>query len=111
MDVSIVDTNGDQITSFTSVPVAPGTATLTTVATSTISATILAANAARKKFHIHNDATKSLFVAFAATATASAFTVLIPGNGSYESEVGDYTGVVSGILASGTGNARVTELT
>ena len=110
MDVNIVDSNGDPITSFTSVQTPPATAALTSVATSTTSVQLLASNAARRKFLIHNDASKTLYVAFAATATSTAFSVLIPGNGSYESDVNDYTGEISGILQTGSGNARITEL-
>jgi len=109
MDVAVVDANGDQLTGFDASR--PTNATLSSVATSITSAELLAADPARRKFFIHNAASKSLFVAFAATATPTAFTLLIPGEGSYESDMNDYTGVISGILVSGSGNARITKIT
>ena len=109
MDVSVVDANGDHVTGFDGTR--PSAAAHTTVATSTVSATLLAANAARRQVFIYNDSNKTLYVAFAATATATAFAVLIPGNGQWESVLNGYTGVISGLLESGTGNARVTEVT
>ena len=109
LDVAIVDGNGDQLTGFNASR--PANATLTTVATSTTSATLAASNANRAQLAIFNDANKPLRVAFAATATATAFTVLIPGNGQWSGDLNSYTGDVSGLLESGTGNARVTEVT
>lgn len=108
-DVAVVDANGLQLSGFDQTR--PANAALTSVATSTTSAELLAANAARRQVTIYNDSNSTLYVAFAATATASAFTVLIPKAGAWESALNGYTGVISGILASSTGNARVTEVT
>lgn len=107
--VAMVDTNGDQITTLAGTP--PANAALTSVAASVTSVTLLAANANRRKFIIINDGTKNLFVAFAATATSAAYSVLLPGGQAYESEMNDYTGVISGIWATANGNARITEIT
>lgn len=109
MDVSVVDTNGDQLAGFDASR--PASATLTNVAISTTTAVLLPANAARRKFHIHNAASKDLYVAFDATATTSAFTFVVPSNSHYESDINDYTGVISGILIAGSGSARITEIT
>jgi hypothetical protein len=109
LDVAIIDGAGAHVTGFDASR--PATSSITSVATSTTSATLLAANTARRQFYIYNDSGSNLFVAFAATATATAFTVLIPKNGFFASEMNGYTGVISGILSSGTGNARLTEVT
>jgi len=111
MDVQIVDANGDPIVTFTSAVAPPSSATLTSVPSSITSVSLLAANPNRRKFIIVNAGTKTLYVAFAATATTSAYTFIIPANGSYESEVNDYTGDISGIWNALNGAAKITEIT
>lgn len=110
MDVSIVDNNGDQITSLTATP-APSTSTLTSVASANVDTLLLAANASRRKFHIYNDSSKTLKVALDSTASATSFTFVIGPNAYYESEIGDYTGAIHGIWNAANGFARITELT
>lgn len=109
MDVSVVDAAGDQLTGFDSSR--PANAALTSVAASAVSVSLLAANAARRQFIIVNDGSKVLWVAFAATASAAAFTLELGGGGTYESPLNGYTGVISGIWQSANGNARITEIT
>jgi len=86
-------------------------ATVTQVAVSTTSAQLQASNAARKGLAIFNDAATVLFVKFGTTASGTSLTVKIPAAAVYEipGAAGMYTGRVDGILASGTGNAYVTE--
>ena len=87
------------------------TATLTTVSGNTTTAVLLAANTARLGVAVYNDSTAILYLAFAATASTSAYTVQIAGGGYYETQPGViYTGVISGIWATATGAARITEL-
>ena len=85
------------------------TATLSNVAASLVSTTILAANTNRKGATVYNDTAGTLRLAFAATASATSFTVAIAAAGYYELPV-RYTGVISGIFATATGAARVTEM-
>lgn len=92
-------------------PTPPSTATLTNVASSATSVSILASQVGRKKFFITNLSTSSLYLAFAATASPTAFTILLPAGGSYESALYDYTGAISGIWSSANGFAYVTEVT
>ena len=108
-DVAVIDGNGDQLIGFD--PSRPATATLTSVASSVVSVVLLASNPARRKFIIYNDSTKKLFIAFAATASASAYTIQLPLNGAFEAQMNDYTGVVSGIWSAANDNARITEIT
>jgi hypothetical protein len=85
----------------------------TQVAMSTTSATIKASNANRKGFMIFNDCTVPVFVKLGATASATSFNVKIPAAAVYEQPVPGgwvYTGVIDGILGSGSGNVYVTEV-
>lgn len=84
--------------------------TLSSVALSSTSAVLLAASA-RKFGVIHNDTSTTLYLAFADTATTSTggFTVAVDA-GSYYEIPSVYQGPISGILASGSGNASVTSV-
>lgn len=88
----------------------PNSATLSSVASSAASVSLLASNANRKKFILLNDSTKNARVAFAATATTSSFTIKLPPGALYESELSDYTGVISAIWEAANGFMRVTEI-
>jgi hypothetical protein len=83
---------------------------LTTVASAITSTTILAANSNRKDAKIYNNSTARLYLAFAATATVAAFTILLEAGGTYEMSI-LYTGLISGIWSAANGSALVTELT
>lgn len=80
----------------------------TTVAASTTSGTILAANTARKGASIWSTSTGVLSLEMGATATAAAFTVQLNQGDSYEVPFG-YTGVISGIFSNTNGAALVRE--
>ncbi len=91
------------------------TATITSIASSTNSVTLLASNANRKGATIVNDSSAILYVKLGTTASTSSYTVALPASGSssfnyYEVPFG-YTGIIDGIWASANGSARVTELT
>lgn len=109
LDVAINDAAGNQLSGFDSTR--PATATLTNVVTSTVSASLLAANAARRQVFVYNDSNSTLYVKFGATASPTSFTVLIPKAGAWESVLNGYTGAIDTVLASGAGTARVTEVT
>lgn len=95
------------------------TGTLTNVASSATSVTILAASAAdattgrptRKGVTITNDSTQVLYLKLAASAaSATSYTVQLAAGAYYEVPFA-YSGEIRGIWASANGNARVTELT
>lgn len=114
VDVVILDANGTPITSFgggTSTP--PSGATLSTVAASNASVTLLAANPARKSFVIYNQTNKTLLVAYANAASANAYTFPVGRDSAYESRLNDYTGIITGKWdsAGASGQARITEIT
>ncbi len=87
----------------------PGTGTLANVSASVTSVTLIALNAARRGATIWNDSTDILYVKFGSAATATSCTVKLVGDAFYEVPFG-YTGIITGIWASATGAARVTEL-
>ena len=109
LDVALTDTNGNHVTPFSS-PGLPNS-TLLAVTSSATSVLILAANVTRRKFIIYNDSTRTLKIAYDATASATVFNHLIPAQSFYESAIGDYTGIINGIWTTANGFARVTELT
>jgi hypothetical protein len=90
---------------------ASSSASLASVADTTTSATLLAANTARRGFAIFNDSASALFLKFGATASATSFTVRIEAGGYYEMYgAGVYTGILDGLWAiDAAGDARVTE--
>jgi flagellar basal body rod protein FlgF len=86
------------------------TATLSNVAASATSVTLLASNANRKAATIWNDSTAILYVKFGTTASTTSCTVKLIADAYYEVP-GGYTGLVDGIWASATGTARISEIT
>ena len=91
-------------------PAPPANAACTAVAAAVASTVLLAANAARKGATVYNDSAAELLVRLGTPAAAATFTVdMLPG-AYYEVPFG-YTGQVTGIWASATGFARVTEVT
>jgi hypothetical protein len=86
------------------------TSAIARVATSTTSAQILAANAARILAVIVNESNRTMFIKFGTTASATDYTYQVGVNASLEVE--RYTGRVDAILdIGGVGNAQVTEVT
>lgn len=86
------------------------TAVITSVANSLTTGVLLASNTARRGFIIFNDSLAIVFVAFAATASTTAFSVKLQPGSEYEPGI-DYTGVISGISSAAVGSCRVTEFT
>lgn len=87
------------------------TGTITSVADTDASTTLLAANAARLGATIFNDSTADLYVKLGATASATSFTVKMAAASYFEVPYG-YTGIIDGIWsADASGSARITELT
>lgn len=91
-------------------PAKAASATLANVASSATNVTLQASNANRIGLTIFNDSTAILYVKFGATASSSSFTVKMNAGAYYEMPQPIYTGIVDGIWASATGNARMTEL-
>jgi hypothetical protein len=89
--------------------ISPQTATVSRVATSTVTAVLFAAAGATVKGRaIFNDSAAVLYVKFGATASSTDYTVQVAAGGYYELPVAVYGGVVHGILSTGTGSAQCT---
>lgn len=86
------------------------TAVITSVTNSLTSQVALASNSARRGFIIFNDSLAVVFVAFAATASTTAFSVKLQQGAEYEPGI-DYTGVISVIASAAIGACRITEFT
>ena len=85
------------------------TSSLSNVASSATSVTLLSSNILRLGATIYNDSTAILYVKFGTTASTTSFTIKMQPDGYYEIPFG-YTGRIDGIWASATGSARVMEL-
>lgn len=86
------------------------TATLASPAASGSTAVLLTASQSRRGAVIFNEGSTILYLAFAATASLTAYTVQVAVNGAFVLDpAANYAGVISGIWAgSPTGNARTT---
>ncbi len=96
-----------------SVKMAPSSATaITSVALGTASFAVLAANVNRLGATVYNESGNVVYLALAATATTTAYTVQIPANGYYELPNASltYVGAISAIATVASGNLRITEL-
>jgi hypothetical protein len=83
-------------------------ATQTSVATSTTSAELAAAGGYDSGLTVYNDSAVDMYLLCGAGAASStAFTVKLAANAYWEAPFG-YSGRVAAVLASSTGNARVT---
>lgn len=93
-------------------------ATLSNVSASASSVTVLAANPLRCGASIHNDSVAVLYLKMGSTASATSYTVKMEPGDHYELPIviggtqrAVYSGIITGIWASATGAARVTEYT
>ena len=83
-------------------------ATLASVTAATTSTTILAASSSTHNAVVYNDSTAVLYLAFAATASTTAYTVQVPAGGYFEMPKPAYQGIITGIWSAANGAARVT---
>ena len=86
-----------------------GTGTVTSVTVDTTVDTLAAANTARRSLLIYNAGAVVLYVKFGATATTSDYSFQLAAGAFYESPATVYTGIVTGITASSSVSALVTE--
>lgn len=87
------------------------TATISRVAASATSVTLLAANENRRRVILYNESTADLYVKFGATASATSYTTKLGPGDTYESPTDwVYTGVIDGIWSAATGTAQITEM-
>lgn len=88
------------------------TATLSQVAISATSVSLVAANVNRKGLILTNGGSQIAYVSFAATATTTAYTIALAVGAQFVMDNSPYIGALSAIWAdTGTGSMQVTELT
>jgi hypothetical protein len=88
----------------------PDTGTVSTASVTNSNTTVLAANNQRLGATIYNEGTVNALIKLGSTASATSYTVRLIPDAYYEVPFG-YTGIITGITASGTATCRVTELT
>lgn len=88
---------------------ASASATLTQVAASVTTVTGVASNASRKGLTMVNDGIANCYIAYAASATTTAFTYKLTPGTTFEMP-NIYTGAVSAIWDAANGSLRVTDL-
>ena len=100
------------VTGLTVRPPGAATGTLSNVAASVTSVTVLAANTARLGAVIVNDSASIGYLKFGSAASSTSFTYLLDPNSTLELPGNViYTGIITGIWVTAVGTARVTELT
>lgn len=110
-DVSALALEATLLDVLAALQVKSGTATLSNVADTATSTTLLASNADRLGASVYNDSTVALYLKLGTTASATSFTIKLQPDDYYEVPAG-YTGRIDGIWASdASGSARITELT
>ncbi len=87
-------------------------AALSNVASQDTNINLLASAATRRGVIIHNDDTGILFIKYGSTASTTSYTYKIPVDGTWEMPGPIFTGAIDAIwVTSGSGSARITELT
>jgi hypothetical protein len=87
----------------------PQTASVTRVASSATTVTLLAANAARKVYYLFNDSNRSAYVKFGAGASATDFTLKMAPGAFWENQEHAFRGVITAVWDQANGAMQVTE--
>ena len=87
------------------------TASVTSVAGSITAVTLLNSNTNRDQAIIVNDSSSILYVKYGTAATSALYTYKLVANATLELPQPIYTGIITGIWATATGAARITEVT
>ena len=105
------DSQGNTLTPVQTYPSQGSSAPLTSVSGSITSVSLLAANVNRKTFFVYNESAATLYLAWGATASLTAYTSQVPPNNLYEMpSTSTWQGAVSGLWSSAVGAARITEV-
>lgn len=84
------------------------TSSVNAVSTSGTSATLASASGGRLRIVIVNDSSATLYVKYGTTASSSDWTIKLAPDSTLDEDA--YTGRIDAVLSTGTGTARVTEL-
>lgn len=111
-ETPIVAGGGTETNAMRTTPAVLATATLTNLASAATTASALASNVNRRGVLMFNDDANAVLIKYGATASATSYTVKIPGDSYWEMPFPIYTGAIDAIwLADGSGSLRITELT
>ena len=88
----------------------PASATHAAVTVMPTSSLILAENLDRRRIVLHNDSGSVVFIMFGPVCSTTAFSFRMTANETHLGIMGDYTGPISAIRASGTSTLQVTEI-
>ena len=105
---SVTATVGGTVTTSES---RPSTTSVTQVAASATVVTLKASNVSRNQLIIYSDSTADLYIKLGSGASLTDYSVKLMQDDCFEFNFPAYTGIVTGIWASATGNAYVTEIT
>lgn len=95
--------------SFSASPATSSSASVTRVATSNVSAQLLAANVNRVGVIIVNESAYTMYVKYGTTASPTDYTYRLPANSVLEIGFG-WIGRIDAVLNDGTGAAQITEM-
>lgn len=93
------------------IPQTAPNSTVSSVASSNTSVTLLALNLNRKGATFYNDSTSALYLKLGATASDTSFTLKMAPHSFFEMPLPCYTGVIDGVWISVDGAVSVTEFT
>lgn len=100
------------VTDVSALSPSSATSSISRIASSATSVSLLPANPSRLGAVLYNDSTQICYVKFAATASATSFTVAMDPKGTLILEENPiYTGIIDGVWVSANGAMQVTELT
>lgn len=88
----------------------PSNSSVTSVAASLSSVTLLSSNPNRKSASFFNDSTATLYLKLGSTASSTSFTIKMEPSSFYELSIPCYSGVIDGIWDAINGAVRVTEI-
>ena len=88
----------------------PSAGSNSSVTATVASSTVLAENASRLGATIYNEGASTCYISLTSVATTTSYTLQVASGGYFECPFW-YTGIISGITASGTAVLRITEVT
>lgn len=111
LDVAVIAPDGTHVPGFDASRPSQSAATVVIVPNTVGGVILAAANPARRKLIVHNKAGRTVYVALEATAAVASASFPLANNQVWEGDLNGYTGDVSAICQSGSGDVNVTEIT
>jgi hypothetical protein len=111
VDVAVIAPDGSHVPGFDASRPANSATTVVIVPNTVGGILLAAANVARRKLIVHNKSGRTIYIAFEATAAVATASFPVANNNVWEGDLNGYTGDVSAICTSGSGDVNVTEVT